>query len=519
MLSFLYRGRGGKEKTHSKGGKAIYAILFLFIFVMLGSVFFGVMQMLCVPLMEADLTWLYFALTGILATFLGIIGNIFAAQTQLYKAKDNELLLAMPIPPWKILFCRMLGLYLQILFFEALVLIPAYLVYWGHVQASAASVIFCILIFFLLPLLGLALSCILGWLLALITSRMRKKNLITVVLSLVFFAAYYYICTQFNSYLQIIIMNGSEIGETIRNVVYPLYQMGLAAQGNTGSFLLFALCILALFGLVYVLLSCSFLRITTMKTAASKIRYREKKLKVHSVDQTLLQKELLHLRSNPMYLLNCGLGSVLLLIAAVAAAVKSDQLISMNALFNGMTQMLPLIGGAAVCILTSMNLFTAPSISLEAKTLWLLQSLPVSAWKVLQSKIKLHLWLTLPCALLCMLVLNFVFSTGWLLGLLTLLLCISFALFCAVLGLAINLKMPKLDWTNEIVAVKQSGSTMVTMFVGWVILIAFVVLGIIFSQILPQHLLVLLFIILLLGISVLLLRWLKKKGAKIFQAL
>ena len=39
--------------------------------------------------------------------------------------------------------------------------------------------------------------------------------------------------------------------------------------------------------------------------------------------------------------------------------------------------------------------------------------------------------------------------------------------FCALMGLIINLKMPNLKWTNEMVAVKQSFSVLVSMFVGW----------------------------------------------------
>ena len=51
-----------------------------------------------------------------------------------------------------------------------------------------------------------------------------------------------------------------------------------------------------------------------------------------------------------------------------------------------------------------------------------------------------------------------------------------FALLCGELGLLLNLRLPKLDWTNEAVAVKQSMSVVVAIFVNWGILIAFAVL-------------------------------------------
>ena len=45
-----------------------------------------------------------------------------------------------------------------------------------------------------------------------------------------------------------------------------------------------------------------------------------------------------------------------------------------------------------------MNLLTPPSVSLEGKTLWLLQSLPVTPWQALRAKLDLHLACTLPPA-------------------------------------------------------------------------------------------------------------------------
>ena len=49
---------------------------------------------------------------------------------------------------------------------------------------------------------------------------------------------------------------------------------------------------------------------------------------------------------------------------------------------------------AALCMLASMNDMAAPSVSLEGKSLWLLQSLPVTPWQVLRAKLRLQLLLT-----------------------------------------------------------------------------------------------------------------------------
>ena len=54
-----------------------------------------------------------------------------------------------------------------------------------------------------------------------------------------------------------------------------------------------------------------------------------------------------------------------------------------------------------VCTAAAMNFITAPSVSLEGDTLWLLQSLPVTPQQVLRAKVELQLLLTLPGAWFC----------------------------------------------------------------------------------------------------------------------
>lgn len=56
--------------------------------------------------------WLYFALMGLLAILLGSFGSVFNTYSGLYLAKDNDLLLSMPIPVNAIMGARLLSVYL-----------------------------------------------------------------------------------------------------------------------------------------------------------------------------------------------------------------------------------------------------------------------------------------------------------------------------------------------------------------------------------------------------------------------
>lgn len=89
----------------------------------------------------------------------------------------------------------------------------------------------------------------------------------------------------------------------------------------------------------------------------------------------------------------------------------------------------------------------------------------------------------------------------------------------ALIGLALNLKMPNLNWTDPTVPVKQSLCVVIALFGGWAII---TVLGgiyfILMKFITP---LVYLVVISVVGavVSALLLRWIDTEGAKIFDTL
>ena len=57
-----------------------------------------------------------------------------------------------------------------------------------------------------------------------------------------------------------------------------------------------------------------------------------------------------------------------------------------------------------LCGVASMNDMTAPSVSLEGKSLWLMQSLPVTPWQVLKAKLSMQIILTAVPMALCIVV-------------------------------------------------------------------------------------------------------------------
>ncbi len=505
-------------KFRDKKGMIGFVVLYLFLFGYLGVMFYLIADMLCAPLVSIGFGWLYMALMGLISVTLGVFGSVFSTYSSLYQAKDNDLLLSMPVPVNKVLFVRLAGVYVMGLMYALLVLIPALIVYLLNTPFHILSLMFCLLIPVVLSFFVLSLSCILGWVVAIVSSKLKNQKIITVLLCLGFIAAYYYLCGNMSTLLQEILFDPADFGSKVQGILYPLYQMGLAAEGNILAMLIFAAITLAVYTAVYFVLHRSFLKLATTNRGDKKVKYIHKRGEHRSVAAALMFKELRRFFGSVNYMMNCGLGLVFMVIAGVFLIIKRAE-ISLTCSLLGDEGVIALLACAAICTMTAMNDMTAPSVSLEGKSLWILQVLPVSAWQVLKAKLSVHLLLCLvPTAVLTICVL-YALKLSALYVLLIPLVVILFSVLMAVLGLVFNLKMPNLDWTNEVVPIKQSASVALTLFGGWVLVLALGGIYYLFRNIFTPVIYMVCVIALVSAVDAFLLRWLKKSGTKIFDTL
>ena len=114
-----------------------------------------------------------------------------------------------------------------------------------------------------------------------------------------------------------------------------------------------------------------------------------------------------------------------------------------------------------------MNDMATPSVSLEGKMLWLVQSLPVTPWQVLRAKLGVQLLLTGVPALLCFVCLPFIYPYSPLEMLLTVFVLFSYVLFSALFDLFLGLLTTNLTWTNEMTPIKQNAGVVFAMLSGF----------------------------------------------------
>lgn len=525
QLTEMFRGffYDQKKKTaRSRSSTVLWILMFLFLtVVMLGGIFTGLAVSLCGPLAQAGVPWLYFSVMSLLALVLGVFGSAFNTHAALYLAKDNDFLFSMPIPVRTIIASRLLGVYLMGLLYSALVMLPAVAVYWVVVSHAFSAVLGGILLVAVISVFVLTLSCLLGFAVAKISVKLKNKSYITVILSLAFIGAYYFFYFKAQALIQMLVANASLYGEKIRQSAAGVYFFGRMGEGDYLSMLAFTAAAAGLGALTWYILSRSFLQIASAAGVTARAVYREKRAKLSTPGQALLRRERLRFTSTPMYMLNCGLGILLLPAGGIALLLKGDLLVRQlgNVLGERPGSAVALFA-AAVCLLASMNGISTPSVSLEGKALWIVRSMPVSARQILRAKLGLHLLFTLPPMAFCLICGAFALrEEGFLSLLIAGLTALSFGLFSGLLGLFLGLKMPMLDWTSETVPIKQNMSVLIAMFGEWGYALLLGGGYVLFGFLLGAPVYFGGFLALTLLASLLLWRWIETRGVQVFEAL
>lgn len=277
--------------------------LFTLLMVFVAGIFFGLSYLIGDPLMEMDLSWLFFTIMGILSIMLGVFGSVFNTYAALYLAKDNELLLAMPIKPSEILLSRMTLVYGLSLLYSGIVWIPALLFTVIFGKFTAISLIFGLLLFPVIALFVTVLTCLLGWIVALIASRVRNRSFLVVFLTMILLGGYYVICFNMSSLAEAFIKNIGKMQEAVKQWGGMFYYLGMAADGDVKYMLLFCGITAILTVLCIYILSKTFTTIVTKAPESGRNHVKLKDEKAHSLKSALFQKELKRFTSSPTYML------------------------------------------------------------------------------------------------------------------------------------------------------------------------------------------------------------------------
>ncbi|GEM_PF-921197 len=467
----IMRTRKGRATNKTSPGKIIlYSLLLLLCFGYLSVIFGVIFLMLESMTAETAQNWSMTALASFMSMILCFVGTIFTTQSLIFNSKDNDLLISMPIPPRLILLSRITTLAIMNYIFALMIFLPATIA-WVMVNGFGLGVLVYLALFIFVPLASMTLTLILGWIIALISSRMKNKSLVTTILSVAAFLVYFLLCFNLGDYITVIEENPSLVSSFISEYLGLFVLMGKAVANLDIIALLItiAVCVLP-FAVVIFILSKSFLKIVTDKKSAKKAIYRKKEMKAGTVSSALIKKEFQRFFTSATYFLNSFMGIIFMILIAAAIILNVNGIKEfMSEISTGLGFLLPIenimafFGIAIIIVISAFNIPTSVCISLEGKTLWILQSMPLKAKDVLLAKMRAAVIATSIPNLIFAVIISILFGLDILSITAIIIVAIAMPIFSSCFGIIINMLMPRFDWVNETLCVKQSGSTIISL--------------------------------------------------------
>ena len=461
-LTKIYFKETISRLTSSRKSLAKGLLFLLLIFVLvafsMGYSFYGMATSLEVMGNSANI--LYIGL--LFSTFVVIMMTVFDTQGYFYDTKDFEMLSALPIKITSIVTAKYLSSYLISFIYNLMIAIPAFVVYFMFEGVTAGGVIMAIVSLIFLPAFTQLIGSLLAWLINIITSKLKNKNIMRTIISILFLVVIFAFVYGANSTTLLNLFSNSEI--LWLNIIMPhIYLLFNAMTGLNIWFYLGFLLVSILFAAISVLIvSFSYKKInTSLNVHVSSKSKKPLSFKQSVVVGSLLKKEAKTFFTSPIYCINGLMGPILCVVMTFILISIIDQYSSSSEFIN----MFIIMSSSILILCAGIAPTTAVSISFEGSKFFVLKSLPIKYNHIVLSKLLFNLILNVPFVLIseiifwCFVPFNFVHAI-----LMFVYTMAGLTLF-ATLGLLLNLKMPKLNWTSEAQAVKQGGSMISTMFI------------------------------------------------------
>src|SRR5690554_218127 len=442
----------------------------IFLFVLLGLFLFGtalLYSFMFIEMIGAEFAETLLSLGIFMCVLLSLIVTVSNAISYLFKSKDFNLLMSLPLKTNTVVLTKISYLLLINYVLFAFLYLPILIVYGIYVETTLLFWVLAILTFILLPLFPVSISTFIAYGLSLILPRFRYKNLLTIIFSL----ALMVFIMVINFSTSIAAEDPSRFSQSISQFLSKTGEWAYnGMKGDFLDYLFFILISVIPFVVLIKLLGFVFLKANTrFSSSISGRKYKYTDLKIKGQGTTLAKKELKRYFGSPMYVLNTIVGPLLSTVSIVVFANSIGKGMGELDLGLGAIQFVnPIIVGLGVFML-GITSTTGSCISIGGKQFWIFKSSPNTPKQVFHGKIIVNLVITVPFliinAVLAVVLLNF----GVLDTIMLIVIPLLVTLFMSYMGLFVNLLFPRFDYDSDVKAIKQSLSVLITMGVGFVV--------------------------------------------------
>ena len=468
---------GGKNKK--QGGKIVLTaglLVFFAILILAMSVLYTAMFAVLLPNENKHLALSIVMLLYFMIFLFSTVGT----SKILFGAKDYDFLSSLPIKPQTVILSKIAYVYI-LGFLGALVSVaPSVITYIIITQSGAIVLLNALLVIPFIPLVPLFIGLIVGTVVNILMSKVKRKSLFGIIFAILFLAGYFYLVlgTGLGD------SSDEDLANSIVKISGVLLPFSFVAKGILGNYLyilVFDICTFAVCA-VYVLTLGKYYKQTneliTAKRRGTKVDLS--KQKSESILGALVKKEIKTYFSNSTIVINSIIGPVMAIVLGAVFLFKGG----LNSLageveftaeeLTNLKEIAKLILPYVPFFFIGISTYASFAISLEGKTLWFVKSLPIKAKDWLNAKLITNLIITMPAGVISAILFGIGLQVAWYDVVIAVILVVLYSFVGAFLGLAVNMKYNNFTWNNPAEVVKRGASVTICMFVGMLAVIPIV---------------------------------------------
>lgn len=432
-----------------------------------------------------DYIWM-FAIT--IASVITFFSTITKANAYIFRTKDYDLLMSLPVETKTIVAVKLLSLYIINCLFVFALFLGIDIAYFVLCGFDALKLISSLVLMIFVPLFPIVISSFVAFLLGFIPMKQKVRNILSTLLYLIFVVALliFYAVTMTMSDAEL--TNGMTGIYAVVSKYYFMVDWGYRAIVNgEWLYLLFFILVSTVAALIFVIVVAKcFLKFNNLLARDTMSNYnlsKQEYKKENSAIKTLFKKEFKVYVGTNALLINTIVGPILSIITVVMFALKYDDVV---AVITELNESLPfeitidfflIIISLVIVFCISLTSTTASAISMEGKSFWIIKTAPVKPKEVFISKSLINLLLNGPIVIIDIIAAGIILKAKPLFVVFCTLTPLAYVFAATFFGLYFNIIKPNFEFDNPARVVKQGTPVLLSMLLSFlVVIISFVLL-------------------------------------------
>ena len=468
----------GEKKNKSKTiGRLLVLLAYILIFGYLAAIVVFLCYQLLNFLIKLNQPAIYLNLILGATVAVALFRTLFSAVNVLYFSKDLEYLLPLPINPSKILMAKWNVLVISNYIIEIFIVLPALILYGIMLDQGVLYYLYVALVFVLLPVIPVILISFLMSILMRFTKFIKNKDFVqylTVAITLLIVIGVQFIgtgeqITEAEVYEMLTKTNGvvEYMSKAFSTITVSLKAL-INSENLSG---LINIVILFVVTVIFYILLAKFSSKMYIKSATSSLSNgikRKENLKISGYKQnskvgSYIKKEFLNLIRNPIFCMQCILPPILfpfIFAIPIYLEISKDEMATSEFMqvansFLASPAMLGIVL-AILGFIFMFNFISVTAVSRDSENAVLMKTFPVSLKVQTMYKILPAIIMNIFPILFVLVVLKLMIEVSYIyLGIIAILgMLVNFLV--NYIGIIIDLKNPKLNWSSEYTVVKQN---------------------------------------------------------------